>query len=165
MDALNLFSWSTEPTLGIFQKHFVVRHCLYRLQAEKCSTDSSDFRLQITPTIIQLKPTVSASDNQLIVDDNSIKLAEYYLNLTNLDNATSENVSKILANFWKNFHAYEDREIHLTQMGLSKHASWEQIQSRYRELAKQYHPDKGGDDKKFIKLRRAFEALKRLRKL
>ncbi len=40
----------------------------------------------------------------------------------------------------------------LSLMGLPPHAGSEEIKARFRELAKRYHPDHGGDSEKFIEL-------------
>ena len=40
----------------------------------------------------------------------------------------------------------------LSLMGLSPHAGSAEIKARFRELAKRYHPDHGGDSEKFIEL-------------
>lgn len=89
------------------------------------------------------------------------ELADYYLDLENLASATSENVSELLANFWKKYQAYQNRDEHLKQLGLEPGASWEHVQDRYRELAGKLHPDKGGDAEAFVQIRQAFEALKK----
>lgn len=40
----------------------------------------------------------------------------------------------------------------LAQMGLPPHANAEDIKKRFRDLAKKYHPDHGGDSQSFIEL-------------
>ena len=40
----------------------------------------------------------------------------------------------------------------LSLMGLPPHAGSAEIKARFRELAKRYHPDHGGDSEKFIEL-------------
>lgn len=47
----------------------------------------------------------------------------------------------------------------LNQMGLPFNADSNDIKKRFRELAKKYHPDTGGDDDKFIKLMENYEKL------
>jgi hypothetical protein len=42
-------------------------------------------------------------------------------------------------------------------LGLKQTATPKEIKSRYRELAKKYHPDKGGDPKKFAEIQNAYE--------
>lgn len=49
-----------------------------------------------------------------------------------------------------NFHLY-DPEI-LKWMGLPLDAGFDEIKKRFRELAKKYHPDTGGDSSRFMKL-------------
>ena len=44
-----------------------------------------------------------------------------------------------------------DEEI-LTHLGLPMYADATEIKRKFRELAKEYHPDNGGDNKKFIEL-------------
>ena len=45
------------------------------------------------------------------------------------------------------------------QLGLKKDATKTEIKSAYRLLAKQYHPDTGGDNEKFMALQLAWETL------
>lgn len=42
-------------------------------------------------------------------------------------------------------------------LGVNKGATWEEVSSAYRTLAKQYHPDAGGSDEKFSELSEALE--------
>lgn len=44
-------------------------------------------------------------------------------------------------------------------LGLSVHATDEEIKQRYKQLAQQYHPDKGGDAELFKKIKLAYEIL------
>jgi len=44
-------------------------------------------------------------------------------------------------------------------LGISKNASSEEIKKAYRKLAHQYHPDKGGDEKKFKEINEAYQIL------
>ncbi len=47
----------------------------------------------------------------------------------------------------------------LSLLGLPPQAGLEDIKKRFRELAKKYHPDHGGDSAKFIELVEAYEKL------
>lgn len=47
----------------------------------------------------------------------------------------------------------------LNQMGLPFNADSDDIKKRFRELAKKYHPDTGGNDKEFIELMENYEKL------
>jgi hypothetical protein len=48
----------------------------------------------------------------------------------------------------------------LSLLGLPPHAGLQDIKKRFRELAKRYHPDHGGDSAKFIELVEIYEQLK-----
>ncbi|HEY8420442.1 MAG TPA: J domain-containing protein [Thermoclostridium sp.] len=47
----------------------------------------------------------------------------------------------------------------LKQFGLPYDADMDAIKKRFRELAKKYHPDTGGDSTKFIELMEAYKKL------
>jgi DnaJ-class molecular chaperone len=46
-----------------------------------------------------------------------------------------------------------------TVLGVSKSAETQEIRSAYKQLAKEHHPDKGGDPEKFKELSQAHEVL------
>lgn len=45
------------------------------------------------------------------------------------------------------------------ELGLSKTATQDEIRQQYKILAQQYHPDRGGDEEKFKKIKLAYELL------
>lgn len=45
------------------------------------------------------------------------------------------------------------------ELGVSSDASDEEIKQRYRELAHEHHPDKGGDEEVFKRIKNAYEVL------
>jgi len=47
----------------------------------------------------------------------------------------------------------------LSLLGLPAYAGSQDIKKRFRELAKKYHPDRGGDSSKFIELVEIYERL------
>lgn len=44
-------------------------------------------------------------------------------------------------------------------LGLTKDASQDEVKKAYRKLAREHHPDKGGDPEKFKKVQEAYEVL------
>lgn len=49
----------------------------------------------------------------------------------------------------------------LRQWGLAPEASWPEVKARYRALAKEHHPDLGGDPETFKRLKAQYDALER----
>lgn len=45
------------------------------------------------------------------------------------------------------------------ELGLNKFATTEQIKNKYRQLAQEHHPDKGGDEERFIRIKLSYEIL------
>ena len=58
----------------------------------------------------------------------------------------------------KNGAAQYDPEV-LARLGLPPYADAEMIKQKFRELAKIYHPDAGGDAGEFIKLKNNYDSL------
>jgi len=48
---------------------------------------------------------------------------------------------------------------HYSTLGVSKNASDSDIKTAFRKLAAKHHPDKGGDHKKFVEIKEAYETL------
>ena len=44
-------------------------------------------------------------------------------------------------------------------LGVTKNASQEEIKKAFHKLAHKYHPDKGGDEKKFKEINEAYQVL------
>lgn len=55
------------------------------------------------------------------------------------------------------------RQQALAVLGLPPNATPEQIKRRYRQLAKRYHPDRGGDQREMQRIISAYEFLKKER--
>jgi DnaJ-domain-containing protein 1 len=55
--------------------------------------------------------------------------------------------------------ALVERQQALAVLGLPPTATPQQIKRRYRSLAKQYHPDRGGDQRQMQKIIAAYELL------
>ena len=65
--------------------------------------------------------------------------------------------------FWKSAstpaRTITERKQALDMLGLPAHATPAQIKQRYRQLAKRYHPDLGGDPRQMQRLTAAYELL------
>ncbi|WNO07660.1 DNA-J related domain-containing protein [Teredinibacter sp. KSP-S5-2] len=152
----DLYPWSKDVLLNLFQKHFYIRHCLYGLQTELFEKGE---RLDITPSTIRLSVVPEGVGSDLSELSAEKALAEYYLDWQNFHCATPENVSQLMANFWTRYHALDERAESLSILGVEQDASWQDIQQAYRKKIAQAHPDKGGESEDFHAVRRAYESL------
>ena len=154
--------------LIMFRKNFVVMNALYEIQRDVLE---SGYYLYISALEINLCVASSSDAKSLIGDDKDIeadqKMSSYYLDWSNYNSTDQAAVEALLNNFWSRFNEYnkykksdEQRLDALTILELESDASWEDIQKSYRKKIAVNHPDKGGDSKKFIEIREAFQILK-----
>lgn len=141
---------------GLFQRHFVLKHVVYILQKELLADNEQV--LVIEPLKIQLN-TASDTDTQAISLTENTSLSDYYLNWNNFSTEEAE-IDELLEGFWRNYAKYIQQDEAWEVLNLDANSSFENVTKRYRELAAVHHPDKGGEQEKFIKIRAAYEALK-----
>jgi len=144
-----------EP-LALFRAHFLLFHALYRLrdalQAERTGL------LHIDPLGIRLTAWTEAGDTVLAGRD---PMRDYYLDLAHLEDTGAEDVQRLLGDFWGRYYANGRRGEALAVLGLAADADLDDAQRRYRELAMQHHPDRGGDPARFQAIREAIAVLRR----
>jgi len=155
--------------LILFRKNFIVMNALYQLKIDLLD---SDFELTISSLKIMLLtksldkglglPTESTDD--ILTAE---ALSEYYLNWDHYHLTNEQGVKELLDGFWDRFidynqgqNRYDKRLDSFQVLGLKSSASWKDIQQTYRQLITVYHPDKGGNGLKFIKIREAYLILK-----
>ena len=143
--------------LAIFQKHFMVMNALYQLQ--KQLMEEEQLFLDISPLKIQLITYSNQSNYKELTESDDAKLSEYYLDWSNFENTNREDVKNLLENFWKLYINTDNRLAALAILELKEDTCSETIIQRYRELAAIHHPDKGGDQTTFIRIRQAYEVL------
>lgn len=144
--------------LTLFKKHFLIMNALYKLQdfyhREQGKT------LLISATKIEFAEyTAGTSSKHLSPDNSNAKLKAYYLDWSNLVDMDQESVEKLLDDFWSKFFALDERKEALELLGLASTASEKEIKSKFKYLAAQRHPDRGGDAETFIQIRLAYETL------
>ncbi len=142
-----------DPIL-LFQHHFVLMHALYRLQDEWWEADQGV--LDISALHIVKRPLVDRGTQQLSVDRS---LKDYYLGWENLNRESAESVQSLLDGFWKRLLGDVQAPEALATLGLDETADLPEIKTRYRQLAGEHHPDKGGDPDQFRQIREAYETL------
>lgn len=150
-------SLAEQDELALFQQHFLIMNALYRLQGEL--SVEGDCCLQISPLLIKLgsKP---ATDPALIALPELSGVAAYYLDWSHFHSTDAAQVRALLADFWRRLQSPEQRQQALQVLDLPTDSSQQQIRQRYRQLASQHHPDRGGDARRFIQLREAYELLR-----
>jgi len=144
-----------EP-LNLFRAHFLSYHILYRLR-ERLWTERSA-HLVISPLAITLQPYQAGA--QAVAEHDPLR--EVYMNLGRLQTTTAEDVWELLGKFWTRFNASEQRRAALNVLGLDDPVDYAAIKRRYRQLAMQYHPDRGGDAEQLQAIHKAMDTLKAL---
>jgi len=139
----------------LFQRHFLLFHCLYRLREQLRSTGDADLTIHCMD--IRLIPyTHEPSDHPTVPDP----FATYYLDLENLKNTNEEDVQRLLDNFWVKCTSDENRDEALAVLKLSHPTNYSDIKQQYRRLAMELHPDRGGAPEDFHELESAMEVLR-----
>ncbi len=162
-----LIRWLQAPEQGIFREdalsdsmtlfraNFIVMHALYRLR-NRWLEDARGY-LQISALDIGLVPLKTDSGSDL--PDQHDALAEYYLDLNNLD-TDQASVDALLNDFWQRMVIPEHYDNDLAVLELTPPVDLSTIRQQYRRLASQHHPDKGGDAETFRKVSSAYQRLR-----
>lgn len=154
-----------QANLMLFRKHFLIMNALYQLQARLWQEDK--VKLCISPLNIMIQTeleaellsnTNNANSTELNISADA-KLAAYYLDWSEYDNTQAEDVQLLLRGFYDKFNNSDDTEEALAILGVNANCSKADIKKAYRKHVHTAHPDKGGDTKTFVKLRRAYEHL------
>jgi hypothetical protein len=150
--------------LRLFKKHFVTRHCLYSLQQDL----EPDWFLRLGALEIhlqQVEPTAVTGMGVDIADgvgNANCALRNFYLDLTQLEQADENSVGELLKQFWDRFYVWQSGAEAYQVLALQPGAAWEDIERAYRRAVQQVHPDRGGSAEEFARVRRAYETLKKL---
>jgi len=146
-----------QDSLVLFQTHFVLFHCLHLLNDQGLAAQS--YCLQISPMKIRMRAYSQSFNEELTKTDG---LRDYYLDLRHLQNTDKEGAEQLINSFWQKYLAAEDRLEALAVLGLEEEGvGYEQIKQRYRQLAMENHPDRGGCERVFADIAQAMDTLKR----
>ena len=126
-----------EP-LSLFQTHFVLFHCLYRLR-DRLYAQGEWLRIHCLD--IALEPLPAAADG---VPAQADPLRAWYLDLSRLETMDAAAGVALLARRAPPGGGGR-RARALAELGLEEPADAAAIRRRYRELAQRHHPDRGGD--------------------
>lgn len=146
-------------SLGLFQTHFLVKNALYHLQPVFLQMGMT---LVIEPIHIYLEECGAEQPEQQSVSAaaaESPKVAEYYLDWSHFVQASEESVDSLLQSFWQRYIALDAKAEALALFDLDASATFPEIRRRYRQLAMQHHPDRGGCKNKIAELNQAMAVL------
>ena len=143
--------------LAIFRKNYWLMNALFRLQSALLEQGYFLKIGQVEVSLLVASPSAGAE----ISDDSDGPLREFYLDWAHYHEAGVDEVISLLKSFWSHYDSSDNVKSALHVFGLeySQDYDWELIKIRYRKLASQYHPDRGGDAAQFITLREAYEIL------
>ena len=156
LKARGFFNFLPEPPAQpgeLFRAHFLLFHALYTLRDRLAVSQQG--LLQIDALCIRRLPW-SAGDNSLASPDT---LRAYYLDWSNLDTTTDDDVCELLASFWRQFGRFDKRAEALAELGLEDPVDDETIKLAWRRLAMEHHPDRGGDKARLQAINAAVDCL------
>lgn len=160
---------ASDPTV-LFKTHFLVYHALYELQEQYWASEQR--LLEISALVIGFIENHSqnesstgksalTSDEKLPTYENHQALRDYYLDLSHLEKATDESVNELLKQFWSRFVASDEKAEALTVLDLPSTTDLKTLKHRYRALAMEHHPDRGGEAEQFQRINWAFGVLQK----
>ncbi len=138
--------------MALFRVHFLLFHCLYRLQDRLAARGEW---LDIHCLDIAMRPLPSAGTGDARAIAQADPLRTYYLELANLEAMDAETLEAMLSGFWRRLDGGERHREALDLLGLEEPVNADQVTRRYRQLAQQHHPDKGGDTETLQRLNEA----------
>lgn len=136
--------------LALFQAHFLLFNALYRLRERLAR--AGDYAVAIDVHRIALQPFDRGAPGGSRTISPADPLRDYYLDISQLANTDADEVEQLLGGFWARYLAQEGRAAALAELGLADPVDRLQIRRRYRRLAMEHHPDRGGDTDAFRRL-------------
>ena len=145
-----------DEQLQLFRVNFLIMNALYQLQAELYE---EGWWLVISTLDIRLEPLVGSSEanHGFALGEN---LRSYYLDWQVFWQTDRAEVEALLNRFWRAYDGEGHKAEALALFELNEGTSQEAIRRRWRELALQHHPDRGGNAETFIRIRWAWEVLR-----
>lgn len=145
-----------DEQLQLFRVNFLIMNALYQLQAELYE---EGWWLVISTLDIRLEPLVGSSEasHGFALGEN---LRSYYLDWQVFWQTDRAEVEALLNRFWRAYDGEGHKAEALALFELNEGASQEALRRRWRELALQHHPDRGGNAETFVRIRWAWEVLR-----
>lgn len=159
-DALN-------DNLALFQTHFVLFHCLYKLQQAWVSETVG--YLKISALHIQ-RLSLSHEETRSFLDEpGEQKVREYYYDWQNFQDTSETDVEALLESFWQKFGSVKHWQLPTEDevkaafefFNVTEQSNWKDIRKAYLKTQLLSHPDKGGNESMAQENARHFDVLKR----
>lgn len=144
-------------SLSLFQTHFLTMNALYQLQHSFYQERRGV--LLISPLAIRLEPYSDGLEMSTQLREGGDAMATYYLDWSHFSEASRESVEALLQSFWQRYLHQDDHRDALQALGLQPPVKWSEIKRRYRQLAMEHHPDRGGRPETFSQLQNAVSLL------
>ncbi|MFY8352825.1 DNA-J related domain-containing protein [Pseudoalteromonas sp. SSM20] len=133
-----LTSLDKDSEQNLFKQNFLVMNALFNLQTD---AKTIGYTVVIDSINIQL---IRSQENQL--SNTNSKLADYYLDLSNIVISTDE-IKSLLDSFWHYYTAHNHCELHdvssaFEVLGLPNNANLKQVKRAWYKIALASHPDK-----------------------
>ncbi|HAP42994.1 MAG: hypothetical protein A2087_11640 [Spirochaetes bacterium GWD1_61_31] len=146
----------------LMRQLFQLRRCLRAERAGDLCISSMDIRFcQPVPATVAAG-TADASDTNdasaTSLPDSYDGLEAYYLEEANYHAANQASVQELLDDFWRRLERWRQRDAALAAWDIDPTLPYEAVKQRILDLAKQHHPDGGGDAAAFRSLWRFWEA-------
>jgi len=169
------YPWSDDTIVAIHQKLFIVQAAISALQLDFWKRDSGENLLVGPVSVIYLgassaqntsdqePPSETTSREQTAIADAAELQTPnwaFYQNYDNFFSATHDSVNALIDTFWQHYQGQDGVSEALSVLALPRESTWNEIRDRYRQRASASHPDRGGDEAEFVKVRQAFECLK-----
>ena len=141
------------PPLVMFRAHFLLFHALYLLRDDFLAEQSALLKIDVLKIqMIDYEPGLAS----LCERD---ALRDYYLDITQLENTSEDEIFELLANFWNRMKCHGQRDQALATMGLADPVSDQVIKKTYRRLVMRHHPDRGGETSRLQEINAALSIL------
>lgn len=139
----------------LFILHFILFHALYRLR--KTLWEQNTAMLSISPLKIQLSALLASQSCSIAEHD---CLSDYYLDSSNLDKTTRQDVDDLLQKFWHYLQAGDNKQAAMRVLEIDGDFNAEDLTRQYRKMVMKHHPDRGGDKARLQQINKAMETLK-----
>lgn len=156
-----------QGNLDLFQTHFLVFHCLYRLRQDWQSSGLGCLRIEpLAIQLLTLDETTPQAEEAVYSLTQADPLAAYYLDLDNLTTTGEQDVAQLLDNFWRHLVAppavkADQRSQALLVMDFEAMPdNLNQLKRQFRRLLHAHHPDKGGAAADMQNLQWAYQVLR-----